>query len=337
MKGLLLINLGTPENPSPASVKKYLAEFLMDPYVIDEPWFLRFLLVYGIILNTRPKKSAHAYQSIWTDRGSPLMYHTQDLTAKVQQQLSTYHVKFAMRYGAPSIESVLKQLASEALEEIIVIPLYPQYALASSESSLAKVKEVAEKISLKTPLKFIRHFYDFDPYISAMAHIAKPSIESFRPDHFVFSFHGVPERHVKKTDSSCNHCLKAPNCCEVVQEVNRDCYRAQSYATAKKLAARLGLAPEKYTVCFQSRLGRTPWIRPYTDEVLNTLPARGVKKVAVLEPSFVADCLETLEEIAIRGKEDFIKSGGEDLILIPSLNSTDVWVNALVDLVKSKS
>lgn len=332
-KGLLLLNLGTPDGTEVSQVRRYLGEFLMDPYVIDIPWVWRFLLVHGIVLRTRPKKSAEAYESIWTDRGSPLKYYTEDLTLGVKKLLEATHVvKFAMRYAQPSIRSVLEEFKSESVSEICVIPLYPQYALASTESSIQKVKSEAQSVGLEAPLRFIRDFFDFPPFLQAIANNSQSILKSFKPDHVLFSFHGVPERHVKKTDLTGKHCLSSPDCCNAVTEKNRWCYRAQSYATARGLAQELGFGPEEYTVSFQSRLGRTPWIKPYTDFELVALAKLGIKRIAVFEPSFVADCLETLEEIGIRGKEDFIAAGGEDLVLIPSLNAEANWVQAVSKL-----
>ena len=328
-KGILLLNLGTPDSPTVSDVRKYLAEFLMDAYVIDINPIFRFLLVYGIILRTRPAKSAAAYKKIWTDRASPLLYFSQDLTTLIQEQFTDAVVELSMRYGNPSIESALTKLRKKGATSVVVVPLYPQYALASTESSIQRIKLLATKICPKIKFTFYPAFYNDPHYIKAVATIGNSLIKQFKPDYSLMSFHGVPERHVKKTDPTKAHCLASPTCCDEITSVNANCYRAQSFATARALAAKLELPQNKWSVAFQSRLGVTPWISPYTDIVLKELAEKGVKRLAVFCPSFVADCLETLEEIKIRAREDFIKFGGEDLLLVPSLNAESEWVSAL--------
>ncbi len=306
----------------------------MDPYVIDIGRVGRTLLVYGVILPFRPKKSARAYQKVWTTEGSPLLSHSLKLVTQVQQSLGQdYCVKLGMRYGNPSIESALNQLLVEGVEEIIALPLYPQYSLAATESSIAKLQELIAKSSSVPAVKVLPPFYDHPAYLDAVAAISRPHLESHPWDHALFSFHGLPERQIRKTDPSKEHCFLTPSCCDEIAPGNSRCYRAQSFATAKALAERLGIAPDKYTVCFQSRLGTTPWIRPYTDLLLAELPHKGIKKLAVFCPSFVADCLETLEEISIRGKEAFLNHGGESLFLVPSLNSDPLWAKAVSEMV----
>lgn len=331
-KGILLLNLGTPDSPSIPDVRKYLREFLMDGYVIDINPIFRFLLVHGIILRTRPAKSSEAYKKIWTDRASPLLYFSQDLAKLIQEQFSDTVVELAMRYGNPSIESTLTKFKKNNVTSILAVPLYPQYALASTESSIQQIKLVAEKICPDIKINFYPAFYENPSYIEALSAIGATKLKEFRADYFLMSFHGVPERHVKKTDLTKSHCLSSPNCCDKMTSANANCYRAQSYATARALAAKLNLPNEKWSVAFQSRLGVTPWISPYTDVVLKELAEKGVKRLAVYCPSFVADCLETLEEIRIRAREDFINFGGEDLMLVPSLNSEPEWVNALTEM-----
>lgn len=334
-KGILLLNLGTPDSPSVPDVRKYLKEFLMDEYVIDINPLFRFLLVHGIILRTRPAKSSEAYQKIWTDRASPLLYFSQDLTELVQNQFSDVTVQLAMRYGNPSIEYALTQLKEKNVTSVLAVPLYPQYALASTESSIQRIKLVAEQICPDIKFTFYPAFYENPHYIKALASIGTAEVKEFKPDYFLMSFHGVPERHVKKTDPTNSHCLSSPSCCDKITSANANCYRAQSYATARALAAKLDLPNDKWSVAFQSRLGITPWISPYTDVVLKELAAKGVKRLAVYCPSFVADCLETLEEIKIRAREDFIKFGGEDLMLVPSLNAEPEWIQALTEMLSS--
>lgn len=338
-KGLLLLNLGTPDSPEASDVRKYLAEFLMDPFVIDIPWPARAALVHGFVLPFRPKKSSDAYKKVWTTRGSPLLFHLEDLAAKVAPLLPQYRVLTAMRYQKPSIRAALEQLQAREVSDITVFPLYPQYSLAATESSILKVREEARSLGLSSTLRFVPAFYNSPPFQQAFAEATREALADFSADYILFSFHGLPERQVKKTDATGGHCApEAHDCCERIVDANASCYRAQSFATAHALARRLDFAPEdfgkKYSVSFQSRLGRTPWIRPYTDFVLSELARRGVRKLAVVCPSFVADCLETLEEIAIRGREQFRSEGGGELRLVPSLNSRESWAKAIAEIVK---
>ena len=341
MKALLLLNLGTPQAPFKKEVKSYLAEFLMDPLVIDIPWLARFLLIYGIILNTRPGKSSAAYRKIWSEtRGSPLLYHSQDLREKVQALLyPQYHVELAMRYGEPSVRSALQKIKELKCDEIIVLPLYPQYSLAASASSIEKCREEAAKLGISHLLRERASFYADEGFISSFVErVRETQTRAGGPsgwDHILFSYHGIPERHVKKTDpSGGQHCLASPGCCDTISDKNARCYRAQCYATTRSLAQALRLQPQRHSVSFQSRLGRTPWIQPFTDLVLEELARKGVRRLIVACPAFVADCLETLEEIEIRAREDFKKFGGEELWLVHSLNSSDTWAQAVVELAR---
>jgi ferrochelatase len=337
--GVLLLNLGTPDSSHHRHVRKYLAEFLMDPLVVDIPALARLALVYGIILPFRPRKSAEAYKKIWTERGSPLLFHLLDLGEKVAELLKGQHqVQIAMRYGKPTIESALQSLKSAGVKEIRVLPLYPQYSLAATQSSIDKTKEVAKRLGLDGQIRVLPAFYETPPFIEAFSEVARKALEGFRQDYLLFSFHGLPERQIKRAERAPQgHCLMSDGCCEQITAVNRDCYRAQSFATAHAIATKLGLNKAdfgaKYSVSFQSRLGRTPWIKPYTDLVFGELVQKGVRRVAVICPSFVADCLETLEEIEIRGQKSFLSLGGEALKLVPSLNSTDLWVKAVAQMV----
>lgn len=336
-KGLLLINLGTPDAATTEKVRIYLKEFLMDPFVIDIPYPLRWLLVHGAILPKRPALSAEAYRKVWSDRGSPLLEHLEDLVARVQELVvaSEWKVLGGMRYGTPSIRRALEEFRDEGIDEVVAFPLYPQYSLAATESSMANTRKLAKRVAPGLKLHFVPAFYDDAGFIEAFAQVAREGLQGFDYGHLLFSFHGLPERQIRKTDHSAQgtkHCLESQDCCAVMTEANRDCYRAQCYATARALARVLGLKPEQYTVCFQSRLGRTPWIRPYTDEVYGEVAKRGVKRLAVMCPAFVADCLETLEEVQIRGRDDFRRLGGEDLKLVPSLNSSSAWARAVVQL-----
>jgi len=347
-QGVLLINLGTPDGepvkgPSVDQVRTYLKQFLMDPYVIDIPFPFRWLLVNGIILRSRPEQSAEAYRKIWTENGSPLLHYHLKLSEGVRERLSKEFsmqpdkIQPAMRYGNPSIPSALQILADLGVNEVLLVPLYPQYSLAATESSLVECREWAKKHAPAMKFSEFPAFYDAEHFIDAFVAIAREHLSGFDFDHLLFSFHGLPERHVQKTDrSEGSHCLKNEDCCARITDANRDCYRAQSFATARALASKLGLSENQYSVCFQSRLGRTPWIKPYTDVMYQELAARGVKKVAVMCPAFVSDCLETLEEIQIRGREQYIGLGGADLRLIPSLNDSPVWVEALSRMIQER-
>ncbi len=308
MTGLLLLNLGTPDAPTTPAVRRYLREFLSDPRVVDLNPVGRALLLHLIILPFRPAKSAHAYRAIWDERrGSPLLAHGKDLAAAVASKLgATWRVELAMRYGNPSIPSSLDALAG--CERIVVLPLFPQYASSSTGTAVERVWQLAAKAWRVPAIDIVPEFFADDGFLAAWQAVAAPSLAAARPDHVLLSFHGLPVRHIDRGDP----------------------YRDQCLATAAALAARLGIAD--HTVCFQSRLGRTPWIEPHTDKVIDELAARGVKRLAVLCPAFVADCLETLEEIGIRARAQFLAAGGEELVLVPSLNATPAWVDAVCAL-----
>ena len=334
--GLLLINLGTPESPRTSDVRPYLREFLMDPRVIDVPTWKRRLIV-NMILIRRPKASGEAYAKVWTDQGSPLLLHSRALAEKVAQRLGGVPVELGMRYGNPSITSALKRLRDAAVDKLVVFPLYPQYSSAANGSSLEKVYTEAAKLWNVPDIETIPPFYDDPGFIAACAERARPVIEKADPEKIYFSFHGLPERHVVKSDESRKHCLQSADCCTRIGRANRYCYRAQCYATARLLAERLGIPEEKGVVCFQSRLGRDPWIRPYTDKIMIEHARAGVKRAVILSPAFVADCLETLEELGIRGVDDWKANGGERLDLVPCVNSDDRWVDALLDILRRNS
>jgi protoporphyrin/coproporphyrin ferrochelatase len=327
--GLLLINLGTPDAPTTPAVRRYLREFLSDPRVIDINAVGRAALLNLIILPFRPAKSAAAYRTVWDpERGSPLLAFSKDLAAGVQAQLgAAWRVELAMRYGNPSITSALDALRAAAVDRIVVLPLYPQYAASSTATSIARVMELASQRWDVVPLDFVPAFYADPGFLAAFEAVAKPALTAARPDHVLFSFHGLPERQIKKSDPTGSHCLADASCCDTITAKNQGCYRAQCYSTARALATRLGITD--YTVCFQSRLGRTPWITPHTDVLLDELAKQGKKRLAVLCPAFVADCLETLEEIGIRAREQFKAAGGEELTLVPSLNATPAWIDAV--------
>ena len=338
MKGVLLIQLGTPEAPTTSAVRRYLREFLSDPWVLDISPPARWALLNLIILPFRPKKSAHAYQQIWTDDGSPLMVHSVALADKLGAALGQdYSVALGMRYGSPSITDALQQLDAAGATEVAVLPLYPQYAMSSTGTALACLYEEASRHDVVPTLQVIPEFYDHPLYLDGCATLIEAERTDFRPDHILFSYHGLPERQVKKADRSGSHCLATDSCCDRIVPANRSCYRAQTFATTRGLTKRLGLAQDEFSVGFQSRLGRTPWIQPYTDEVLLELAQRGVKRLLVTCPSFVSDCLETLEEIGIRAKAAFIAAGGEDLRLVPCLNSDPAWVETVATMVRDEA
>ncbi len=333
MIGLLLINLGTPDDPEAGSVREYLREFLNDPRVLDINPLGRAALL-NVILRTRPKKSSNAYKQIWTREGSPLMVHSRALTTKVGEQMANHGwvVELGMRYGQPSIESAIDNLIDRGVDQIVVFPLYPQYAASSTGTALEEVYRICAPAWNVVPLYVVPPFYRDPGFIDSFANISRPLFETFKPDHILFSYHGLPERHVQKSDPSGSHCLADPNCCDHIVADNKHCYRAQCYATTRALVSKLNLETNNFSVSFQSRLGRTPWIKPHTDVTLPELAAAGIKRLAVFCPSFVADCLETLEEIAIRGAEQFQTHGGEALMLVPSLNSSERWVETVCTL-----
>lgn len=332
-KGLLLLNLGTPKSPAPEDVGVYLKEFLMDPFVIDIPALFRWILVNILIVPKRKVASGLLYQKIWKDRGSPLLYHTQDLLQKVRARISSdTYAEMCMRYGTPSIREGLEKLRRQGVTSLTVLPLYPQYSLAATESSIEKTKAVLKQMHWSVTPRFVPPFFKEAGFLDAFVSIIRPRWQAEKYDKLLFSFHGLPERQVRKTDPSGQVCVCDARCCLTLNSSNQNCYRAQSYATARALAEKLGLKDDQYLVGFQSRLGTTPWIKPYSDMYYERLPKEGVKKLLVASPSFVADCLETVEEISMRGKEQFLENGGEVLDLVPSLNSNDGWADAVVKI-----
>lgn len=313
-------------------MRRYLREFLSDPRVIDMPGIPRAILLNFVILPFRPKQSAHAYRAIWDgERGSPLMFHSRDLTAAVAAKLGPeWHVELGMRYGTPSIMSALVGLQRALCDRIVVLPLFPQYASSSTGTAIARVFDLARYQWNVPELAVVNQFYADDGFLGAFEAVAAPAVAAARADHVLFSFHGLPVRQIRKGDPHHLGCLASSDCCEKM--TNGSCYRAQCFATAKALAARLGLADGSWTVCFQSRLGRIPWIEPHTDATIDRLAREGKKRLAVLCPAFVADCLETLEEIGMRARDQFKAAGGEDLVLVPSLNATPRWIEAVAQI-----
>jgi len=332
--GVLLVNLGTPDSTEVADVRRYLAEFLMDPRVIDIPWAGRAALVHGIILRTRPAKSAEAYKKVWTERGSPLLFHGQDLVTGLQDELGPdVRVALAMRYQNPSIRAALEQFAGQGVDDVVVVPLFPQYSQAAWASAYDEVVRVAGRMQNTPNLRFLPPFYEHPAFLDAVAEVSRPHLDAFGADRVLMSFHGLPEKHVQKSDTSGSHCLRSKDCCQTITDANRFCYSAQSYATARGLARRLGLGDADYEVAFQSRLTKK-WIQPFTDVRLEQLPKEGVKRLAVLCPSFVADCLETIEEIGMQAKQTFVEAGGEDLLAVPCVNAERPWVRGLAQMVR---
>jgi protoporphyrin/coproporphyrin ferrochelatase len=331
--GVLLINLGTPDAPTPEAVGRYLREFLMDGFVIDLPAPLRWLLVNVAIVPRRKYQSAAAYQKVQMTGGSPLLVHTRTLAERVALELAdSYTVEYAMRYGNPSIASALTKLCREKVARIIVLPLYPQYAQSSFETAVVETKRRAAELGGANLLTCLPPFYDQPEFIKAWVGRIHAEVDAEKIDHLLFSFHSVPVRHLTKfhRDSS-----KPPaRCCTEISSANENCYRAQCFETARSIAAQLELHADDYTVSFQSRLGRAEWIGPNTVNILEELPQRGVKRVAVVCPSFVADCLETVEEIGLRGRETFLKAGGEELQLVTSLNADPVWAKTVADWIR---
>ncbi len=332
--GVLLVNLGTPDAPTPKAVRRYLAEFLSDPRVLDIPALARWMLLHCVILRTRPQQAARAYAKIFRPNGSPLLLESQAFTTALRTRLPDVPVELAMRYGNPSLTSGLAALRARGCDAVIVFPLYPQYASSSTGSTVEAVYRKVARVWNTPFLQVVPPFWQFAGFIDAFARVGRPVLDELSPEHVLLSFHGLPERHIRKSDDSRMHCFASTSCCDTIGEVNRNCYRAQCFATARLLASRLGLAPERWSVCFQSRLGRTPWIRPYTDEVIVELAKRGVARVAVFCPAFVADCLETLEEIELRAAEAFRAAGGQTLRLVPSLNADPGWVDAAAALLR---
>jgi ferrochelatase len=316
-------------------VRRYLREFLGDRRVLDMPRLPHWLLLHLVILPFRPRKSAAAYASIWTQEGSPLLLHSRGLVEAVSMQLGDgFIVELGMRYGEPSVREALTRLARADLDRLIALPLFPQHADSSTGSALAHFFELAGGTWHGSKLSTIGAFYDHPAYVASMAALARAPLREFRPDHLLFSFHGLPERQIRKSDASGSFCLSSNSCCVAIGAANRDCYRAQCFATTRALAAALELEPEGHSISFQSRLGRIPWIRPYTDDVLPELASRGIRRLAVMCPSFVADCLETLEEIGIRARRQWIEAGGKDFLLVPSLNSDPHWAKAVAEMIR---
>lgn len=334
-RAVLLVNLGSPESTSVPDVRRYLEEFLGDERVIDKPpQPFRSMLFNGIIIPRRAPKSAHAYEQVWTKDGSPLIVTSKSVQTKLAATLGpTTPVYLAMRYGNPSIASVIGQIVADGIDEVLLFPQYPHYAMSSWETVVVKVYEEAERQAPKLRVTSVQPFYQDADYIEALYAVTAPYLK--KPHDFVlFSYHGIPERHLRKGDSSHAHCLTVNDCCNTCSPVQSTCYRAQVLATTRALVARASIPPEKYSVSFQSRLVGEPWLKPYTDFELERLPAEGKKHLLILCPAFVADCLETLEEISGEGKETFMEAGGSSFEQIPCLNDQGPYIDFLANRVQ---
>jgi len=337
MKAVLLVNLGSPDSSDVTSVRKYLKQFLMDPLVIQLPWLLRFLIVFLFVLPSRPKQSAKAYKSVWWQEGSPLLVLSKRLQVAVQAKVDI-PVAMAMRYGNPSIESeLLKLTADTSVDEILFIPLYPHYAESTVITCIEEARRVIAKHKLNITLNVQPPFYDDPDYLAALVASAQPYLqaEENKGTHLLLSYHGLPELHLTKIDPTNNHCLKQTDCCAQPSPAHATCYRHQVMRTSQCFIEQTGIKESNYSIAFQSRLGRAKWLEPSTENTIKELAANGVKRLLVMCPAFVTDCLETLEEIEIQGNEVFQQAGGEQLILIPCLNENQAWVDTLVKWCKS--
>ncbi|MDX1772909.1 ferrochelatase [Oceanihabitans sediminis] len=327
-KGILLVNLGSPDSPEPNDVKKYLDEFLMDERVIDIPFVARNLLVRGIILNTRPKQSAAAYKKIWWEEGSPLIVISERLQKKMQDK-TDIPVGLAMRYGSMSIKKGMQELVDKGVDEILLFPLYPQFAMATTETILVLAEELQKKHFPNVTITSVPAFYNKPDYIEVLANSIAKHLEGVDYDHLLFSYHGVPERHIRKRDVTKSHCKIDKSCCVTPSKAHEFCYRHQCLEVTRLVAEKLKFQEDTYSSSFQSRLGFDPWLQPYTDRTIERLGKQGVKNLAIVTPAFVSDCLETLEEIAMEGQEIFHEMGGKDFTTIPCLNDDQEWVDLL--------
>lgn len=328
-KAALLVNLGSPDSTSVSDVRRYLKQFLMDPRVLDSSPLVRWTVVNLLILPSRPKETSKAYSRIWTKDGSPLIVCSKELQKAVAKVVNV-RIELAMSYGNPSIPAAIERLRDEGIEELFIIPLYPHYAMSSYETAVVAVMESIAKIAPHIKTTTLQPFYKEPDYIEALVENSQPFLnEGF--DHLLFSFHGLPERHLVKGDPSHAHCMTVPDCCNTCSPAHATCYKHQCLQTVKYFVEKANIPESKYSVSFQSRLGREPWLKPYTDHKFKELPKAGVKKLLVISPAFVSDCLETLEELAMAGKETFIEAGGESFYQIPCLNTHPKWIQFLVN------
>jgi protoporphyrin/coproporphyrin ferrochelatase len=333
-KAILLANLGSPNSTSVKDVKTYLDEFLMDERVIDVPYWLRYFLVKGLIVPFRASKSAAKYKTIWTENGSPLIHITRQLVELVEAEtaMPTY---MCMRYATPAPVDVLRQIAKDHpnLTELVLLPLYPHYAMSSFETAVLHVQKAHKEGGYPFSLKVVQPFFKHVEYIAALSESIRPFLKE-PYDHILFSYHGTPERHVRKTDPTGNHCLKCTDCCNVPSPAHAVCYRHQIIETTKRVASFLQIPEDKFSFSFQSRLGSDQWLKPYTVDLFKTMPENGIKNLIVVCPAFVSDCLETLEEIWVEGKEDFLHAGGDQFRVVPCLNTDPSWVKTIHTLIK---
>ena len=334
-KGIILINLGSPDSTKIADLKKYLDEFLMDERVIDKSWLFRALLVKGIIVPFRAPKSAEAYKKIWTDEGSPLIVYTKKLQQALQARVEE-PVEIAMRYGNPTAEDAYSALLKREpeIKEVVILPLYPHYAMSSYETAVEHMKEIFNQKKYPFTISFVPPFYNNESYLNALSENIRPFLEK-KYDHILFSFHGVPGRHIRKSDVTGCHCLQSEDCCETPSPAHQFCYRHQVRTTTRLVCEKLEIPTDKYSISFQSRLGKG-WLTPFTDIRLAEMPKEGIKNLLILCPAFVSDCLETLEEIAMRGKEIFMLAGGESFTMVPCLNTNPLWVDAVESLIEKE-
>ncbi|HOC55699.1 MAG TPA: ferrochelatase [Verrucomicrobiota bacterium] len=326
-RAVVLVNLGSPDSPSVADVRRYLREFLMDGRVLDVPWPLRFCIVHFAILPFRARHSAEAYRKIWTPAGAPLVVTSRNVQAKLQQRVNV-PVELAMRYRNPSIPDAVRRLARQGVDEALVIPLFPHYAMSSFETAVERVRETAAALAPQMRVRVQPPYCEESGYITALAGSAQEHLQRGY-DHLLVSFHGLPERHIRKSDPTGRHCLATANCCATASPAQATCYRAQCFKTTAAFVKHAGVPDGKYSVAFQSRMGRDPWLEPHTDRELSRLAQSGVKRLLVICPAFVSDCLETLEEIGLRGRETFLGAGGSNFALIPCLNEHPLWLTAL--------
>lgn len=331
-QGVLLVNLGSPDSPAVGDVRRYLREFLMDGRVLDAPWPIRFAVVHFAILPSRPRQSAEAYAKIWTAEGSPLIVISRNVQRALQARLPV-PIELAMRYQNPSIPAAIHALAAQGVEECLLFPLFPHYAMSSFETAVERVKRVAARQAPTLRFTVQPPYYDHPDYLAALVASAQPCLAE--PwDHLLFSFHGIPERHLRKSDPTRRHCLASPNCCNTPSPAHATCYRAQCFRTVQEFVRLAGLPAGKYSVSFQSRLGRDPWLKPYTDHEIERFARDGIRRLLVICPAFVSDCLETLEEIRLRGQKSFEAAGGQHLTQIPCLNEHPRWIEALEGMVR---
>ncbi len=331
-RAVLLVNLGSPKSTSIWDVRSYLNEFLMDSRVIDYPWILRRLIVGLFVLPLRPYKTAAAYKRVWTDEGAPLLLASRQLQKALAEKI-TLPVGLGMRYGTPSIREALEKIRREQegkIDEVLLVPLYPHYAMSSYESVVVKAREEFDKMEWPVTLSILPPFYKDPLYLKALEESIRPHLQE-PYDHVLFSYHGIPERHLKKGDCTKAHCAIRDNCCEVPSAIHSICYRHQSVETTRMMGERLGIPPGKFSSSFQSRFGKEVWCEPYTDEELERLAKSGTKRLVILCPAFVSDCLETLEEIGMEGKHIFEEHGGDHYTLVPCLNTNPLFVDALAE------